>query len=853
MKKKAGIILVLMIALFSLFQPAVKIYIHSQAKEMAADIFPETISLIDIATKEVAGLPVENIPALGLMNTGRGILLAGILFLVVGSILALINKKGYVQAALVTTGLALGLLATFVIQLLNLSNSLLFELLLDEIQIWAYVPLASAVFQILFILLIIKDSEKLVIGDDSWRKVSGVLAICTLVCTLLPAYVVRVPNTVTGTASDAEVMNRSVSILQEMLGNEPSLLEIAAEEGVFHEVLGGDLAALRPYYQDTENVRGIFLISSSDSSFNLLLLGGFVLLIAGAILAFASRVDRWFPLAFNLLALCLLTPSVMNFMIVDDGDMYASATRQLGHLGLGTLTVVPILMFLFCVGSAVCSIMCVHTANSPYFVSPIPQKRILCLTAVFLVALSLVMVLLSSVKFSFNQPGRTRVESIVTVSGIQALGLQKPENVIHPKDSDGNLMYENSAESGTELSASAVEDIMSRLLVQYSIFTWFTVLLICGGILALVRHMDAKIPVILFLIAFVLRVAVWGALYLQMDSSVGTLSATTGMYISLPLMVFAAFIAHFAYMEKLPRKYKLFFLLIPFLVATFLFSYLPLYGWRYAFYDYKFGLPMSEQEFVGFKWFTMLFANEGYRNNIIRVLKNTFGISGIGLLTSWMPMVFAIFLNEMKSEKYKKAVQIFTTLPNFISWALVFSFAMAIFSMDTGIFSKFMLSIGAIEEPVAWLNSGDHIWLKMWAWSTWKGLGWGAIMYLAAIAGIDQEQYEAAKVDGANRWQQMRHVTLPGLIPTFFVLLLLNISNILNNGMDQYLVFQNPMNRNTIEVLDLYVYNITIAAQGTSALYSLGTAVGILKTLVSVTLLFCANKFAKRVRGESIM
>ncbi len=199
----------------------------------------------------------------------------------------------------------------------------------------AYVPLASAVFQILFILLIIKDSEKLVIGDDSWRKVSGVLAICTLVCTLLPAYVVRVPNTVTGTASDAEVMNRSVSILQEMLGNEPSLSEIAAEEGVFHEVLGGDLAALRPYYQDTENVRGIFLISSSDSSFNLLLLGGFVLLIAGAILAFASRVDRWFPLAFNLLALCLLTPSVMNFMIVDDGDMYASATRQLGHLGLG--------------------------------------------------------------------------------------------------------------------------------------------------------------------------------------------------------------------------------------------------------------------------------------------------------------------------------------------------------------------------------------------------------------------------------------------------------------------------------------------------------------------------------------
>ncbi len=198
-------------------------------------------------------------------------------------------------------------------------------------------------------------------------------------------------------------------------------------------------------------------------------------------------------------------------------------------------------------------------------------------------------------------------------------------------------------------------------------------------------------------------------------------------------------------------------------------------------------------------------------------------------------------------------MQIATTLPNFISWPLVFSFALAMFSMDTGIFSKFMLSIGAIDEPVAWLNSGNHIWLKMWAWGTWKGLGWGAIMYLAAITGIDQEQYEAAKVDGANRWQQMRHITLPGLIPTFFVLLLLNISNILNNGMDQYLVFQNPMNKNFIEVLDLHVYNITIAAKGTSSLYSLGTAVGILKTLVSIILLFSANKFSRKVRGESIM
>ncbi|NLO86178.1 MAG: sugar ABC transporter permease [Clostridiales bacterium] len=293
-------------------------------------------------------------------------------------------------------------------------------------------------------------------------------------------------------------------------------------------------------------------------------------------------------------------------------------------------------------------------------------------------------------------------------------------------------------------------------------------------------------------------------------------------------------------------------MMLPFLVAVFLFSYLPLYGWSYSFYNYKFGLPMSQQEFVGLKWFAEIFTNVGMRNNMIRVMQNTFAMSGLGLLTSWMPMVFAILLNEVSRAKFKKFVQIFTTLPNFISWALVFSFAMTIFSLDTGIFNKFLLSIGAIDQPIAWLNSGNHMWLKMWGWSTWKGLGWGAIMYLAAIAGIDQELYEAARVDGAGRWKQIQFITLPGLLPTFFVLLLLSISNLINNGMEQYLVFQNSMNKDTIEVLDLFVYNITIASKGTS-LYSFGTAIGILKTIFSVTLLFGANYASKKLRGESIV
>jgi putative aldouronate transport system permease protein len=144
---------------------------------------------------------------------------------------------------------------------------------------------------------------------------------------------------------------------------------------------------------------------------------------------------------------------------------------------------------------------------------------------------------------------------------------------------------------------------------------------------------------------------------------------------------------------------------------------------------------------------------------------------------------------------------------------------------------------------------GEHMWLKMWAWGTWKGIGWSAIIYIAAISGIDQQLYEAAEIDGAGRFQKMWHITVPSLIPTFFVLLLMAIANILSNGMDQYLVFKNATNSTTITVLDLYVYELGIG-QGS---IPLTTVVGMLKSIVSVILLFSANWVSKLIRGESII
>lgn len=301
--------------------------------------------------------------------------------------------------------------------------------------------------------------------------------------------------------------------------------------------------------------------------------------------------------------------------------------------------------------------------------------------------------------------------------------------------------------------------------------------------------------------------------------------------------------------KSLPGKYRLFFMALPFLMLTFLFSYLPLHGWLYAFYNYRPGIPLKNNEFVGFQWFTSIVSNPTQTHEVLRVMRNTFAMSSLGILTSVLPVAFAIFLVEIKSNWFKKTVQILTTLPNFISWVLVFSVAFTLFSTDNGLVNRLLIQMGFIDRGINFLASDNHTWLAMCLWSVWKGLGWGAIMYLAAIAGIDQELYEAAKVDGAGRFRMMWHITVPGVLPTYFVLLLLSIANFINNGMEQYYVFQNAVNKNHIEVLDLYVYNIGML--GTN--FSFATSISMLKSIVSIFLLFVANSMSKLFRGESII
>ena len=300
--------------------------------------------------------------------------------------------------------------------------------------------------------------------------------------------------------------------------------------------------------------------------------------------------------------------------------------------------------------------------------------------------------------------------------------------------------------------------------------------------------------------------------------------------------------------RKKLRGIKYLLLAVPFLIYVFAFSYVPLVGWIYSVFDYKIGqkfLDFGSMVFVGLGNFQKLFTE---RSEVLRVLRNTLALSALGLLATPVPVVFAIMFNEIKNSKFKKIVQTATTLPNFISWIIVYGVAFAFFSVN-GFVSVLMQKIGIQPPVMGRLGDVDHTWVLQWILGIWKSFGWSAIIYIAAITGIDSELYDAAKVDGANKIQSILHITIPGIMPTYVVMFLLAVSNILSNGFDQYFMFYNPMVADKIEVLDYYVYKVGFYIND----YSYSITLGMLKSILGIVLLFTANALSKKIRGESIV
>lgn len=283
---------------------------------------------------------------------------------------------------------------------------------------------------------------------------------------------------------------------------------------------------------------------------------------------------------------------------------------------------------------------------------------------------------------------------------------------------------------------------------------------------------------------------------------------------------------------------------IPFLLFIIAFKYVPIGGWVISFFRYKPGLQLWQCEFVGLDNFTMIFKNW---EKTLLVLRNTMVLSTLSLLCSPLPAIFAIFMSEIKSMRFKKAVQTITTIPHFISWIIVYSLAFSLFSTE-GVMNTILMNLGVTTKPINLLTNVNATWWFQTLINQWKGFGWNAILYFAAISGIDSELYDAASVDGANRFQKMLHITVPGISSTFFTLLVLSISNFLSSGLDHYLAFYNSAVSSKILVLDLYTYRLGLV----SGDYSYSTAFGILKTFVSLILLFSANYASKKVRGSNV-
>ncbi|WP_054943458.1 ABC transporter permease [Paenibacillus ihuae] len=295
----------------------------------------------------------------------------------------------------------------------------------------------------------------------------------------------------------------------------------------------------------------------------------------------------------------------------------------------------------------------------------------------------------------------------------------------------------------------------------------------------------------------------------------------------------------------LQQKY-LYLMSLPFVIWVFIFSYVPLWGWLMAFQNYKPAKSFSEQKWVGLDNFKELFHDERF----YLVLRNTLAMSILGLIFGFVvPILFAVMLNELRGSVFKRTVQTVSYLPHFVSWVVVGGIVYKTLAIDGGIVNDLLLWLNVIDEPIQFMAKAKMFWGVLTVADLWKETGWNAIIYLAAITGIDKELYEAAKVDGAGRIKQMFNITLPGIRTTITVLLIMSIGHLVGIGFEKQFQLSNNMVTDYSEVLDMYAlkYGIQIGR------FSYGTAISMFTSVVSVILLLVANGVMKKVTKESIM
>lgn len=287
-------------------------------------------------------------------------------------------------------------------------------------------------------------------------------------------------------------------------------------------------------------------------------------------------------------------------------------------------------------------------------------------------------------------------------------------------------------------------------------------------------------------------------------------------------------------LRQLMYEYRwIYFLGIPGIVLLFFMNYLPMRNLLMAFQDYNPHLGLLKSPWVGLEHFQTLFQDPKFYN----MLKNTLIISGLSLLTFPAPIILALIMNEVRNAAFKKFVQTAVYLPHFLSWAIVASLTFFLLSTEQGLVNKIAEMMG--NEPTAYMFSSGWIYVIILVQSVWKGIGWGSIVYLAAISGIDQTLYEAAKMDGASRFQCIWKITLPSIMPTIMVMLILKMGTIISVDFEQVFLMNNAMVKQQLEVFEVYIFNNSIASGSTQ--YSYSTAIGIFKSVINTGLVILTN------------
>lgn len=300
-------------------------------------------------------------------------------------------------------------------------------------------------------------------------------------------------------------------------------------------------------------------------------------------------------------------------------------------------------------------------------------------------------------------------------------------------------------------------------------------------------------------------------------------------------------------LRRLVRQKYLLLMLAPAFILVLIFNYLTLFGWIIAFKHYQIGQSMWSAPWSGLYHFkAFLFEGSDYSYLLRNTLVMNVSMLVVNLTAA---MAFAILLNEIRIKKFAKAVQTLSFFPFFVSWVIVYSIVNSLFAVSGGAVNEALVEWGILQDGINLLGDPAYSWGLVICLSLWKSIGYNGVIFISAIASIPVDQYEAAEVDGANRWQKIRHVTLPNLMSTFTVLLIMNSGWILNSNFDLYYLFTNATNYTKMEVLDIYIYNYGLKLSN----YSYATAVGIMKSFVSIAILLFVNAWTRRVTGRAMM